>query len=780
MHSKTRGGEDIYLSLFGIMFRKPNDNEYKLGPISFVNERAFESDTYRKGSRGILLALSVVGIVCLFLFPVPRVLLDILLAVNLTLSLVLLIRGLLLSDPVQLFAFPTLLLISTLFRLGLNISSTRLILLGGQLGPDAAGKVIEAFGNSVVQGDFLVGAIIFSVIALVNFLVITKGAARVAEVSARFSLDALPGKQLAIDSDLRAGNITREEAERRRAGLMRESSFYGSMDGAMRFIQGDAIAGLLIVVINVIGGGILGINRGMTVEEALKRFGVLSIGDGLVSILPSLLVSVCAGVVVTTVSRGNVTISAQVIQTIFSDRLALALSGVAAFIVATLGFPPVPFIVIGSTLLLASFKPNLISDFKTRLQNKFLPTGTESVFKVLESSSYAPPPRVYIGSSGTHSENLIDEMGVITLELSKEGIDSLGGITRLEQVYEQKRSQFFQSRGISILPIRIQEGGVDFQGRHKVLRYRIFLRRKFIKEGNCLANQNFVPWSPFKIISLGAEIRALGKEPISGVSGAWIDGDERLALALKKLNLKWESPLEYLALECLAAQLKNLRDLFGVDETKQILNQLSQTAPRLAEEFNSDRLLSPFEITLIFRMLLQDRVSIRDAKQIFEGILEFASMQSIPNPGADRNEWLQLCIKALRRRLSGSIIEDFAVSGEPLRVFLVNQKLSDELKEIVDDWSDRSASLPIDPTRALEIRRSMGKMLQPAYERGQLPLVVLCDSEIRDAVDELLSFKGALFSKLGEEAGTREWYRTLAFDEVASAVRVETIGILPG
>ena len=155
-------------------------------------------------------------------------------------------------------------------------------------------------------------------------------------------------------------------------------------------------------------------------------------------------------------------------------------------------------------------------------------------------------------------------------------------------------------------------------------------------------------------------------------------------------------------------------------------------------------------------------------------------MQPSPGQGAERSEWLQLCVKSLRRRLSGSIIEDLSSVGEPLRVFLVNQQLSEELKEVASEWVDRSASLPIDPTRASEIRRSMGKMLQPAYERGQLPVVVLCDAEIREAVDELLSFRGALFSKIGEETGTREWYRTLSFDEVASAVRVETIGILPG
>ena len=751
-----------------------------------MNERTFDSEQVKRGSKGILLAIAIVGVVCLFLFPIPRGLLDVLLALNLIISLILLLRGLLLHDPTQLFAFPTLLLLTTLFRLGLNISSTRLILLGGQQGPDAAGNIIKAFGESVVQGDFLVGAIIFGVIALVNFLVITRGAARVAEVSARFSLDSLPGKQLAIDADLRAGNITREEAEKRRLTLMRESGFYGAMDGAMRFIQGDAIAALAIVLINVIGGGILGtVYHDLSVQDSLRRFGVLSIGDGLVSMLPSLLISVCAGVVVTTVSRGpQITVSSQVLQTILSDRLALTLAGIAAIIFSSLpGFPFAPFVTIGFFVLLFAARPNLFADFQRTIQNRFSRYRGETWFRMLESPTFLPAvqtPVQRIQSESDGSIYLVDEFNAVTLELSKDAIERLGGISSIEQAYDQKRSELFSKRGIATLPIRLKVGGVDNVGRYKVIRYRVFLRGKFFKEGNCLADQNFIRNSPLKIISLGAEVRALGKDPITGVTGAWVDADPSLNSALKKLDIKWETPAEYLSLECIAAQLKNVKDLFGIDETKFLLAQLGQTAPRLAEEFNSGQLLTTFEICLIFKSLLHDRISIRDSKQIFEAVLEFISIEGPPAQGESRAEWLRLCVKSLRRKLSGSIIESFSNRGEPLRVFLLNQKLGDELKEVAEEWNDRNLSLPIQPARAVEIRRSMGKMLQPAYDRGQLPIVVLCESEIREAVDELLSARGIISQKSSDEIMTREWYRTLSFDEVESAVRVETIGILPG
>lgn len=311
------------------------------------------------GNEGVLVAFLVLGIVFLFVIPLTPRVLDVLIVLNIVISLTLLLRALFLEEAVDFFAFPALLLVTTLYRLGLNVSSTRLILLRGDEGTDVAGHVIESFGNFVVRGDFFVGAIIFAVIAIVNFVVIAKGSARVAEVAARFTLDALPGKQLSIDSDLRSGVLSKEDAHKLRESLVQESKFFGAMDGAMRFVQGDAIAGFVITCVNAIGGIILGVSRPeprrLSLSEAVNTFGILSIGDGLVSILPSLLISLCAGIVVTHVAgkskRGT---SGEIFAQILSEPRALLLSAVALLILSVIpGFPFLPFFVVGGVILLS-------------------------------------------------------------------------------------------------------------------------------------------------------------------------------------------------------------------------------------------------------------------------------------------------------------------------------------------------------------------------------------------------------------------------------------------
>ncbi|MCB0358147.1 MAG: FHIPEP family type III secretion protein, partial [Bdellovibrionales bacterium] len=305
------------------------------------------------GAGGALVAVLVLILIALLLVPLPRPLLDILIVCNVLVAMLLLLVGLHTSETRQFFSFPTILLLSTLFRLALNVSSTRLILLNGDAGLDAAGQVIQAFGEFVVRGDFLVGAVIFAIIAVVNFVVIAKGSARVAEVAARFTLDALPGKQLAIDADLRAGLISKEDARRARAALAEESQFYGAMDGAMRFVQGDAIAGFVITFINAVGGVAIGVSRGMDIASAINTFGILTIGDGLASIVPSLLISVCAGVVVTRVStRAAEQPGGRIVRELNAHPRAMVITAGVLIVLGVLpGLPIVPFFLVGFCVL---------------------------------------------------------------------------------------------------------------------------------------------------------------------------------------------------------------------------------------------------------------------------------------------------------------------------------------------------------------------------------------------------------------------------------------------
>jgi len=253
-----------------------------------------------KGNTDVFIAVGIIGILLVMILPLPAPVLDLLLAMNLALSLVTLLVALYTLEPLEFAIFPSLLLFLTLFRLALNISATRLILLHGNQGPDAAGAVIKAFGNFVIGGNFVVGVIVFIILVVINFVVITKGAGRIAEVAARFTLDAMPGKQMAIDADLNAGLVNEQQARRRRQAIQQEADFYGAMDGASKFVRGDAIAGILITFVNVIGGIIIGVlQQGMLVQQALQTYTILTVGDGLISQVPALIISTAAGVVVT-------------------------------------------------------------------------------------------------------------------------------------------------------------------------------------------------------------------------------------------------------------------------------------------------------------------------------------------------------------------------------------------------------------------------------------------------------------------------------------------------
>ena len=290
-----------------------------------------------KANTDICIAVGIIGILLVMILPLPAAVLDLLLAMNLALSLVALLVALYTLEPLEFAIFPSLLLFLTLFRLALNISSVRLILLYGNQGPDAAGAVIKAFGNFVIGGNFVVGVIVFSILIVINFVVITKGAGRIAEVAARFTLDAMPGKQMAIDADLNAGLINEQQARRRRLAIQQEADFYGAMDGASKFVRGDAIAGILITFVNVIGGIIIGVlQQGMQVQQALQTYTILTVGDGLISQIPALIISTAAGVVVTKVTT-EVTLGSQLITQFALQPRAL---GTAAGILLLLGLIP--------------------------------------------------------------------------------------------------------------------------------------------------------------------------------------------------------------------------------------------------------------------------------------------------------------------------------------------------------------------------------------------------------------------------------------------------------
>ncbi|MFP4127306.1 MAG: FHIPEP family type III secretion protein, partial [Alphaproteobacteria bacterium] len=297
------------------------------------------------GQRDILLALGVIGILIVLILPMPSVVLDLLLAMSIGFAVMVLFTSLFIEEPLDFSSFPTVLLLATMLRLSLNLASTRLILANGHEGSDAAGHVIEAFGGFVMQGNFVIGMIVFVILVIVNFVVITKGSGRIAEVAARFSLDAMPGKQMAIDADLSAGLIDEDEARRRRTHLEEESAFFGAMDGAAKFVRGDAIAGILITAINLVGGLIIGVGQmGITVGEAAQTYTLLTVGDGLVSQIPALIVSTAAGLLVSKAGVGGRVDAALVRQFGANPRTFQVTAGLLASLALLPGLPVVPFL----------------------------------------------------------------------------------------------------------------------------------------------------------------------------------------------------------------------------------------------------------------------------------------------------------------------------------------------------------------------------------------------------------------------------------------------------
>ena len=697
----------------------------------------------RPAGQGAIVGVLVLIIIGLFIFPLSAGVLDVLLAVNILIALVLLLKGLFLSDPIKLFSFPTILLLATLYRLALNVSSTRLILLQGDQGLDAAGQVIEAFGGFVVQGDFIVGAIVFAVIAVVNFVVIAKGSARVAEVSARFTLDALPGKQLAIDSDLRSGGISRQEANQKRELLNRESQFYGSMDGAMKFVQGDAIAGLVITFINAIGGVLIGVaKRDLSFTEAINTFGVLTIGDGLVSILPSLLISVCAGIVVTHVagkdSRGS---GGEIFSQISQEPRALIIASLALLVLSLIpGLPFLPFFLVGSALLFFVAAQNFLGlSEKSAGEQSFLLNTTSGAARITAGGAYS--------------------LSVLSIEVDEVMLAPLCDL-EFKRFLNQAREDFYKKRGIMLPEVDIRK-----QADLSLGQYRVLVREQIVKSGSLEHDDLFVVASPSVARLFGIKDVRQSRHPIDGRSSFWIKSNNASAQALKKLGSAVYSVSEYLALEIIASASAVVHELIGVDEMKKMLRPVEQQYQSLVDEIFERQILTYAEFTEVLRRLVREHVSIRDVKLILEGVAQFHSL----NPESeDRYEWLNQLHSFLRITLSRSIVADLKGPGDSLRTFVLAEEIEDEFRHAVSLWDNTHRALPLNPDIERSLRHSAQNMFAPVFDRGMLPIVILCGADIRTAVQEFFSNDEANSSAI----------RALSYQELSAHSTPEHVGVL--
>lgn len=720
-------------------------------------------------SRGFFLAVFILLVIALFVVELPPWLLDLLLVCNLAVSLTLLLRGLFMDSPLALFSFPTMLVLATLFRLALNVSSTKLILLHGGKGLEApAGYVIKSFGNFVAGGDFAVGAIVFVIIAIVNFVVIAKGSARVAEVSARFNLDALPGRQLSLEAEMRNGTITREQAAARRSELMRESQFFGSMDGAMKWVQGDAVACLAIAAINAFCGVALGVLKwDLPFGDAVGTFGVLAIGDGLVTILPSLLISVSAGVIVTHVlgeeKRGT---GEEIFRQLTGDPrttviVALALLATAVVGVFARGVPVMPFFAVASTLLLYVagkqwFQTGQAVMFNGRSASALLPVSVKAVAQLPQPARFA--------QSAVDRGVVADDLDVIRVEANISPQSSVnaenGGSARsssYEQYLETLKTRVFRERGISLPAIVLeQRPELPFGA------YRVLVREEQVRSGFIQPNCVFCAANSSLLGLFGIKAAALARHPVEQRSAAWIDPRQRGVKSLEHLHVEVLAPAQFLLLEAVGAAFSVVEEIFGLAEARCLLEQIRESQKGLlAEVFDSAR-LSYAEFTEILRRLVKEKVNIRDVKLILEGIAEFNAQNGVPE---NRQAWLGQLHSFLRLVLSRSIINQAAGPGDKLRAFMLSPEVEDEFKAAVSMWDNPRSKPPLDPAFEGLLRTSAAKLFTPVLERGVTPVIVLCSDEIRAAVQDFFGREG-------------HYLQALSFEELKSASRPESVGVL--
>ena len=648
-----------------------------------------------------LILVAMVGVMIgLMIIPLPTFLLDIFLTINITVAVTILMVSIYISSPVQIASFPTLLLITTLYRLSLDISATRLILLKAD-----AGEVIRAFGMFVVSGNFVVGAVIFLIITLVQFIVITKGAERVAEVSARFTLDAMPGKQMSIDADLRAGIIDFQQARARREALARESQFYGAMDGAMKFVKGDAIAGIVITLINIIGGLIIGVAMNdMSVTDAVQTYSILTIGNGLVSQIPALLISISAGMVVTRVAseHKDANLGKDVAGQILGQPKAIAVaSGLLTIMAIIPGLPKIPFFVLAAVT-------GALAYGLTRAEKMKAKADEES--KQLAATKASQDPQVSLTLP-----LVLQASGALTPYVDVDNEDGKKFYERLVQI----RNGLYFELGVIFPAIQIKGNAPGEPGS-----YVIWANEVPVVNGQIRLDSVLVSDSAENLAIYGFKGETTAN-PATGKAAAWISRDQ--AERAKGVGYQvWDTP-EILLLHLGAYLKKNAKEFFGVQEVQRLLTSLKQVYPTLVEE-TVPKIVSLQTLTEILHKLVEEGVSIRDLKSILQVLCEWGRVE---------HDALALA-EHVRAGLKAKICYQIS-QGRPL---LFVYRLDPEFEEMFRNSIRQSASgayLAMDPSMSRQVMEAARAQIGDLPPGAQRPVIVT-DSEIRRFVKRLLDY----------------------------------------
>jgi flagellar biosynthesis protein FlhA len=678
-------------------------------------------------STDVQFGFAVVAGVFLMLVPLPPVLMDMLLAISITLGVLILLISTYIKEPLEFSTFPTILLLSTGFRLALNVASTRAILLDGATGE--VSHVIEAFGEFVVGGNYFVGVVLFLILNVVNFFVITKGSGRVAEVSARFTLDAMPGKQMAIDAELNAGVIDREEAKRRRRKVEREADFHGAMDGASKFVRGDAIAGIIITLINILVGLAVGVmQHNMSFQDAAAKFTLLSVGDGLVAIIPSLLISIAAGIVVTR-SSTETGLSDEIQSQIVTHTKPLYICAALMLVFSLLpGFPFLPFIAL--TVL-----------FYLMARYSAISVAEQNAERVAEEAN---KNRLAEGTSDSienmlHVDTLSLEVGVGLVPLVDQSQD--GEV--LERIVSA-RKQFAQDLGI-IVPMVMVRDNIQL----KPGEYQILLKGNVIGRGSLIVDH----WLAMDPGDISDPIKGIkGKEPAYGLDALWIKSAQKDEATFRGYTVVNCATVIVTHLTKLIGE--NAHKLLGRQETQKLIDNLKIDHPKVVEEVVGPDRLSLGDVVKVLQNLLAESVSIRDIHSIFETLADHCKKVSHPD----------ILTRYVRKALGRGIIKKYLANENTLHIATLDRAVEDVLVGALQTAEDGSTYFNIDTRYVERLLNQIAETMRKFDPLGTMPVLV-CGSRIRWDLRKLINrFVPGIV--------------VVAFDEIPAEIQTNKVGII--
>ncbi|QMV40154.1 flagellar biosynthesis protein FlhA [Cohnella cholangitidis] len=672
--------------------------------------------------RDLSILIGVIGIVLMMVVPIPKGLLDILLIINISVAIMILLIAMNTQDALHFSIFPTLLLITTVFRLALNVSTTRLVLSEAD-----AGHVVETFGKFVAGGQMAIGFVVFLILVVVQFIVITKGSERVAEVGARFTLDAMPGKQMSIDADLNAGLINEQQARERREKIEKEADFYGAMDGASKFVKGDAIASIIIVLINLIAGFIIGMAiHGMDVMTSLETYSILTIGDGLVSQIPALLISTAAGIIVTrAASEGNMAddVSKQLLR--YPKLLYIVAGTVALLGIAT----PIPLLsTIPYAIILAVAGYRLQSNLDRKQQEEELLVEEKQIEEVRS-------PESVISLLQVDPIEFEFGYGLIPLADTQQGGDLLDRIIMI-------RRQCALEMGLIVPVIRIRDN-IQL----KPNEYVIKMKGNTVARGELLIH-HYLAMSPgFDDDSVtGIETQ----EPAFGLPALWIDEatKERAEMA----GYTVVDPPSVVATHLTEVIKKYAHELIGRQETKALVESVKETYPALVDELIPS-ILGVGDVQKVLSKLLKEKISIRDLVTIFETLADYGKYTKDP----------EVLTEYVRQSLSRQITQQYATSSEPLKVITVSPAVEKKIADAVQQ-SDQGSYLAMDPASSQVIYQRLTEQVNRLVQSGQQP-IILTSPTIRMYLRQLL------------ERSLQD-IPVISYSELEPSIEVQSVGVV--